>query len=387
VPVFLRRSVLCIRAAYFFRIAKKRLVKQWKPKPLSSLDNGVMVVLLVAELLSTKDVAIIGAGPVGLFSVFALGMVGLESCIMDGLDVAGGKCALLYPEKPIYDIPAIPSISGAGLIESLKEQIAPFNPEYLLSRKVIGLVHQPDQNRFFLTLHTGEQVCARAVIISAGAGAFTPNRPSIDGIEVFEGKSILYAVTNTALFAGKKVVIAGGGDSALDWALLLKDIAAQVVLVHRRTTFRAHEATQRPLREAIDCGSIILKAPFQLDGVEGEGDQLHTVYLKDFDGNKEKLEADYLLPFFGIATNLGAIAEWGPAMQARHILVDPTTAQTSVEGVYAVGDVSTYPNKRKLIAVGFSEAMYAAQSIYKFLNPDKEFRFGYSTNTGVPGNQ
>lgn len=340
--------------------------------------------LRMGDVVIQRDVTIVGAGPVGLFCVFALGMADLSACAVDSLEVVGGKCALLYPEKPIYDIPAIVSLTGAELVERLKEQAQPFNPQYLLSRRVMSLVRNEHKKEFVLETHAGDRIVSKAVIISAGAGMFVPNKPSIEGIEAFEDKTVLYSVVRPEILEGKKIVIAGGGDSALDWALLLKDKAASVTLVHRRETFRAHESTQKPLREAIAAKKIILKAPYQLSGIDGSNGILSSVKITRSDGAQESLEADYLLPFFGIATNLGSIAMWGATMSARHIVVDPTTCLTSLEGVYAVGDVCIYPHKRKLIAVGFSEAMYAAQSIYHYVR-GKDLRMGYSTNMGIPG--
>ncbi len=338
----------------------------------------------MSEVRAKKDVAIIGAGPVGIFSVFALGMAGLATCVIEGMDKIGGQCSSLYPEKPIYDIPALPTVTGGGLIERLEEQAKPFKPEYILSRRVMSLTKNVDDD-FELMLQTQEKVVARALLIAAGAGAFVPNRPPLPNIDRFEGKTVLYFIEESAQFSGKDVVIAGGGDSALDWALILKDIAKSVTLIHRRATFRAHESTQAALQEAIQNGTIVVKAPFVLHGVEGEGNELSQVIIKDFDDKQESLKADYLLPFFGIATDLGPLATWGIDLEGKRIIVNPTTMQTSLKGVYAVGDVNTYQNKRKLIAVGFSEAMYAAQDIYKYVYPDKVFRSAYSTAVGVPG--
>ena len=338
------------------------------------------------KLFLHKDVAVIGAGPVGIFSVFALGMVGLNVCVIDGADVVGGKCAMLYPEKPIYDIPAVVSLTAGDLVKQLVLQANPFDPHYVLSRRVIGLMREEDSSLFKLTTHKGDVITAKAIIICAGAGAFMPNKPAIEGLSEFEEKSVLYSVLDKSRLHGKKIVVAGGGDSALDWVLLLKDFVASMTLVHRRTTFRAHAATQEPLLKAMEAGEVCLKAPCQLSKLKGAGGRLTHVVVKNIEnGEEEALEADFLLPFFGITTNLAEIETWGLTMVQRQIVVDPTTSRASIDGIYAMGDVSVYPNKRKLIAVGFSEAMLAAQDIYKYIYPDKVFHAGYSTNIGVPG--
>ncbi len=336
------------------------------------------------NMLCEKDVAVIGAGPVGLFSVFSLGMAKLQSCVIDSMSEVGGQCAALYPEKPIYDIPGFPSISGEGLVENLTQQAAPFKPQYILDSRVIGMVR--DGQFIIVQLNSGQQVRVRAILIAAGAGAFTPNKPNIKNLEPFDGKTVLFSVKSVDKFRDKKVVIAGGGDSALDWALLLSKVAQEVILVHRRDSFRAHESTQDQLKEAVQAGHITLKVFAQLESLGGDESAgcLTQATIRYKDDSEEQVSCDYLLPFFGIATDLGPLQTWGMDMEGRRIVADPTTCATSVGGVYAVGDVSTYPNKRKLIAVGFSETMYAAQSIYRYIHPDQVFRAGYSTNVGVP---
>lgn len=329
------------------------------------------------------DIVIIGAGPVGLFSVFEAGMLKMKAHVVDSLEVIGGQCSALYPEKPIYDIPAHPSILASELIEKLEEQARPFDPLYHLNQQVQKLERQEDGS-FLVETSTGTQINCKAIIIAAGCGAFGPNRPPLEGLEKFEGKSIFYAVRNKEEFRDKNVVIAGGGDSAVDWALNLADIAKKVSVVHRRPKFRCAPDSSEKLKHLAKEGKIDLVIPYQLAGLEGQGDQLTKVMVKDFDGNIKALEADYLLPFFGLAMELGPIANWGLGLEKNHIAIaDSSTMQSSEPGIYAVGDIATYEKKLKLILTGFSEAASAAHDIFKIVHPDEVFHFEYSTSKGV----
>lgn len=330
-----------------------------------------------------SDVAIIGAGPVGLFAIFECGMLKMSCQVVDALDAIGGQCVALYPEKPIYDIPGYPKIGATELIDRLAEQAAPFNPVYRLGRQVETLTRQGED--WELGLSDGSRLRARAVIIAAGVGAFGPNRPPLAGLEQYEGKSVHYLVKRREDFRGKRVVIAGGGDSAVDWALSLADVAARVMVVHRRDKFRAAPETVRQMKALADAGKIDLVVPYQLDALEGTGGQLSAVLVKTLDGQPRRLEADSLLAFFGLAMNLGPIANWGLNLERNHIHVDPATCATSAPGIFAIGDIANYPGKLKLILTGFAEAAAAAHGAYPLAHPGEVLHFEYSTTKGVPG--
>lgn len=331
----------------------------------------------------TTDIVIVGAGPVGLFAIFQAGMLGLKAVVFDALDTAGGQCSALYPEKPIYDIPGYPNIDAQTLIDRLSEQAAPFGPDYRLGRTVVGVEQQVD-GRWLVTSSAGDQVIAAAVIIAAGAGAFGPNRPPLIGIEAYEGKSVFYYVTRREQFRDRRVVIAGGGDSAVDWAIALADVAARVMVVHRRDKFRAAPAAAQRLRDLANAGQLDLVIPYQLDGLEGVDGQLHTVIVADLDGGLRRLAADCLLPFFGLATSLGPIADWGLALDQHRLPVNPATMATNRPGIFAIGDVANYAGKLKLILTGFAEAAAAAHAAYGLARPGQALHFEYSTTRGVP---
>jgi thioredoxin reductase (NADPH) len=329
------------------------------------------------------DIAIIGAGPAGLFAVFECGMLRMRSVLIDAQDGVGGQCAALYPEKPIYDIPAHPAISAGHLIEQLEAQIAPFAAPRLLGQRVERLSGGP--GGFELGTDAGRTVRARAVLLAAGAGAFGPNRPPLPGIEAYEqGGGVQYYVRRREDFRGRRVVIAGGGDSAVDWALSLKDVAAKVSLVHRRARFRAAPETAAQLDAAAARGEVEMVVPYQLSGLRGAAGRLEAVEVATLEGEVRALPADVLLPFFGLSMDLGPIAGWGLALERHHVRVDPATCQTSLPGVFAIGDVATYPGKLKLILQGFSEAAMAAHAIHPIVHPDRALHFEYSTSKGVP---
>jgi thioredoxin reductase (NADPH) len=330
------------------------------------------------------DVCIVGAGPVGLFQVFECGMLRMRSVVVDALDAIGGQCIALYPEKPIYDIPAHPAISGSGLIEQLIAQAAPFRPDYRLGRQVISLAREPD-GRLRVGTSAGDEILARAVVIAAGAGAFGPNRPPIEGIETFEGRSVFYAVQRREDFRGKRVVIAGGGDSAVDWAISLAEVAASVQVVHRRPKFRAAPESVARMEALASGGTVEMVVPYQLHGLHGAGGVLDAVEVATLKGEVRSLKADALLCFFGLAMELGPIAAWGLALDRTHVRIDPATCATNVPGVFAIGDIATYPGKLKLILQGFSEAAMAAHAIHPLVFPDQALHFEYSTTKGVQG--
>jgi thioredoxin reductase (NADPH) len=327
------------------------------------------------------DVAIIGAGPVGLFTVFECGMLKLSSVLIDALGEVGGQCTALYPEKPIFDIPAHPAIEAAELVAQLERQIEPFGAARLLSRRVTGLTGEA--GAFVVRTDRGDEVRARAVVIAAGAGAFGPNRPPLDGLEAFEATgAVQYYVKRREDLRGKRVVIAGGGDSAVDWALALKDIA-HVSVVHRRAKFRAAPEMAAQLDAAAASGAVHMVIPYQLHALHGAGGKLASVEVADLDGGTRHLAADVLLPFFGLSMDLGPIADWGFELDRNHVVVTPATMQTSVPGVFAVGDIATYAGKLKLILQGFAEAAVAAHAIHPIARPGEALHFEYSTTKGV----
>jgi thioredoxin reductase (NADPH) len=329
------------------------------------------------------DVAIIGAGPVGLFAAFECGMLKLRSTLIDALAEVGGQCTALYPEKPIYDIPAHPAIPAGHLIENLERQIAPFDVPRLLGRRVDALRGQAGA----FTLHTdaGDEVHCKAVVLAAGAGAFGPNRPPLAGLDAFEATgAVRYACRKREEFRDKHVVIAGGGDSAVDWALSLKDVAAKVYVVHRRPKFRAAPETAAQLDAAAARGEVEMVIPYQLHALHGAGGTLEAVEVATMAGETRRLPATHLLPFFGLSMDLGPIAAWGLDQHGSHIHVTAATCETSTPGVFAIGDVATYPGKLKLILQGFSEGAMAAHAIHPIVHPDTALHFEYSTTKGVP---
>lgn len=339
---------------------------------------------------ATTDVVIIGAGPVGLFSIFECGMLKLKCHVVDALSFVGGQCVALYPEKPLYDIPAWPEITGADLISKLSEQIKPFHPVFHLEQMVTDLTACQNVNGkpgWEIKTTTGARMLANCVIIAAGVGAFGPNRPPLEGIEAFEDVSVFYHVRKKEIFRDKTVMIAGGGDSALDWALALSSVAKKVLMVHRRPKFRGAPESVRRLENLAQEGKIDLIVPYQLHGLEGDSGEgiLKAVTLQDLEGNEVRYETDFLLPFFGLSMNLGPIAQWGLGLDRNHIVVDPASCQTSTPGIFAIGDIATYPGKLKLILTGFSEGAIAAHGIYGHIFPGEVYHFEYSTTKGLPG--
>ena len=330
----------------------------------------------------STDVAIIGAGPVGLFAVFECGMLKMRCHVIDALDSTGGQCAALYPEKPIYDIPGYPRIEAADLIRKLEEQIAPFKPVFHLNQQVNKLTKSGEG--WEVETSAGTRIAAKAVIIAAGVGAFGPNRPPLSGIEAYEGRSVFYYVKQREDFRGKRIVIAGGGDSALDWTLALADIASRIYVIHRRPKFRGAPESVARLEALAKGDKVEIVVPYQLARLEGGGGKLDAVIVSTLDGQERRLDADVLLPFFGLAMNFGPIAQWGLNLDKHHITVAPATCETSQPGVYAIGDIASYPGKLKLILSGFAEAAAAAHGIHPLVFPGQVLHFEYSTTSGVP---
>lgn len=328
------------------------------------------------------DVIVVGAGPAGLFAVFECGMLKLKCHVVDALPQVGGQCQALYPEKYIYDIPAHPKILAQDLIASLKEQAQPFAPHYHLGVQVVSLAREGEG--WLAGLSDGTQIKAPAVIIAAGCGAFGPNRPPLAGIETYEGKSVHYFVARREDFRDKRVVIAGGGDSAVDWALSLSELAASVQIVHRRAKFRAAPDSEEKLKALVAQGKIELVTPYQLHGLEGADGQLSAVIVATLEGQTKRLDADVLLPFFGMAMELGPIAQWDLTMDGAHIAVDPGTMATNHPGIFAIGDICTYPAKLKLILSGFAEGAQAAHAAYPLARPGHALHIEHSSTAGVP---
>jgi len=332
-------------------------------------------------LIGRTDILVIGAGPVGLFTVFQAGMLGMKCSVIDALEQIGGQCSALYPEKPIYDIPGYPEISGQGLIDNLAKQAHPFSPTFYLDQKAVKLIKT---NYGYQVVTSKDKIIeAKCIIIAAGSGAFGPKKPPLENLENFEQKSIFYNVTKISNFIGMKVAIAGGGDSAIDWAITLSNVADFVYVIHRRNNFRCAPESYNKLNKLVELGKIEIVAPYQLHSLKGEDATLQQVIVQDFDGNLRELEADCLLPFFGLAADLGPISDWGLNLDHNHIKVDMTTMETNVPGIYAVGDIATYQNKLKLILTGFAEVASAAHSAYKYVFPNKALHFEYSTSKGI----
>jgi len=332
----------------------------------------------MSETEIVTDVVIIGAGPVGLFAVFELGLLDLKCHLIDILDRPGGQCAELYPEKPIYDIPGFPIISGQGLTDNLMKQIEPFGPEFHFSRMVNSIERQQDGS-FKLITDADEVFRAKVVVVAAGGGSFQPKRPPIVGIEEYEGKSVFYSVRHMEDFRGQDLVIVGGGDSALDWTLNLAPLARSLTLVHRRDEFRAAPASVNDMRKLVAEGKVRLEIG-QVAALEGVGGELSSVTVKTREG-AVNLPATRLLPFFGLTMKLGPVADWGLELNDNLIAVDTETFASSVPGIFAIGDINHYPGKLKLILSGFHEAALMAQAAKKIINPDERVVFQYTTSS------
>lgn len=326
----------------------------------------------------TTDVVIIGAGPVGLFAVFELGLLDLKTHLVDILDRPGGQCTELFPEKPIYDIPGLPIVTGQGLTDNLMEQAKPFNPQFHLNQ-LAEKVEKLDNGNWLLTTSEGTELEAPVIVVAAGGGSFTPKRPPIKGIEEFEGSSVFYSVRKMEQFRGKKLVIAGGGDSALDWTLNLQPLAEKVTLVHRRDEFRAAPDSVRKMFEKRDSGEIDF-AIGQIKQLHGTNGQLEGVTIKGKEGDVD-VECDTLLPFFGLTMKLGPIANFGLNLHENLIPVDTEKFQTSEPGIFAIGDINYYPGKLKLILSGFHESALMAQEAFRICRPDGKLVFRYTTSS------
>lgn len=325
------------------------------------------------------DVIIIGAGPVGLFAVFQLGLLDMKAHLVDILDKPGGQCAELYPEKPIYDIPAWPVISGQGLTDRLMEQIAPFKPVFHFGQMAESLT-KLDSGHWQLTTDTGTVIQAPVIVIAAGGGSFVPKKPPLPGIEAYEGRSVFYAVRQRELFRDKRVVIAGGGDSALDWLIDLQPIAARVDLVHRRDDFRAAPDSVNKMRALVAESKTGLHIA-QLTGLKGGEGCLTAATVRGAANVDHDIECDMLLAFYGLTMKLGPVANWGLNLERNLIPVDTAKFETSQPAIFAIGDINTYPGKLKLILSGFHEAALMAHAAYEYVYPGKKPRFQYTTSS------
>jgi thioredoxin reductase (NADPH) len=324
------------------------------------------------------DALIIGAGPVGLFAVFELGLVDIKAHVVDILDKVGGQCAELYPEKPIYDIPALPIVTGQELTERLMQQIKPFGAQFHLNQRIDALERTTD-GRFRLVSDMGTQFLAKVVVIAAGGGSFTPKRPPLPGIEGYEGKSVFYSVRRMDDFRGHDVLVVGGGDSALDWTLNLQPIAKSLTLLHRRDEFRGAPHSVEQMRELVAEKKISLLIG-QMTALHGETGALTGVSIKAKDG-ETRLDCNRLLPFFGLTMKLGPVANWGLNLHENLIPVDTQAFQTSEPGIFAIGDINWYAGKLKLILSGFHEAALMAQAAHKIVYPGKKLLFQYTTSS------
>lgn len=324
------------------------------------------------------DAVIIGAGPCGLFAVFELGLLDIKAHVVDILDRPGGQCAELYPEKPIYDVPALPVVTGQELTERLMEQIKPFNPVFHFSERIDGLKKQ-DDGRFHLLTDAGTEFIAKVVVIAAGGGSFAPKRPPLNGIEDFEGKSVFYSVRKIESMRGKDIVIVGGGDSALDWTLNLAPVANSLTLIHRRDEFRAAPHSVEKMRKMVEEASVRLMIG-QVTALEGANGELSAVEVKTASGS-EKIACTAMLPFFGLTMKLGPVADWGLNLHENLISVDTERFETSEHGIFAIGDINTYPGKLKLILSGFHEGALMAQAAQRIVYPDKKVMFQYTTSS------
>jgi thioredoxin reductase (NADPH) len=332
----------------------------------------------MTDVIST-DAVIIGAGPCGLFAVFELGLLDIQCHVIDILDRPGGQCAELYPEKPIYDIPAIPVVTGAELTHRLMEQIKPFHAKFHFNQMVMELRRLADGS-FELKTDGGLVFHSKVVVVAAGGGSFQPKKPPIPGIDAYEGTSVFYSVKKMEALRGKDILIVGGGDSALDWTLNLQPIANSLTLLHRRDDFRAAPDSVKKMRELVAAGKMRFKLG-QVTGLAGSGGVLSSAQVKGNDGTSYSIEANAMLPFFGLTMKLGPVADWGLNLHENLIPVDTAKFETSERGIFAIGDINTYPGKLKLILSGFHEGALMAQEAFHIKNPGERLMFQYTTSS------
>jgi len=330
----------------------------------------------------TTDICIIGAGPVGLFAVFEAGLLKLRCHVVDYLPQVGGQLSEIYPKKPIYDIPGFPTILAQELVDNLMQQIEPFKPTFTLGERVENFEKQEDGS-FMIHTHLGSKIHAKVICIAGGLGCFEPRKPEVANIDDFEDRGINYIIRDPEVYRNKKVVLAGGGDSALDWTIYLADVAADVTLIHRTSSFRAAPDSVSKVMKLSEEGRVKLLLNTEINGVSGNG-KLNAVELKQADGLL-KLETDYLIPLFGLSPKLGPIEHWKLNLDKNAIEVNTKDFETNVSGIYAIGDINTYPGKLKLILCGFHEAALMSHGAFKHINPDKKYTMKYTTVNGVTG--
>lgn len=340
---------------------------------MQNLDNSTNRVPI------ETDAVIVGAGPVGLFQVFELGLLEIKSHVIDSLPAVGGQCVELYPDKPIYDIPAVPVCTGQELTDNLLKQIEPFEPTFHMGQEVT-LVTKREDGRFDLETSTGTQFITKTIFIAAGVGSFQPRTIKVEGIDVFEGSQLFYRVKDPARFAGRNIVICGGGDSALDWTLNLQGKAESVILLHRRDEFRAAPASVAKMKELCEQYEMQLVIG-QVSGFETVDDKLSEIKVTGADGVTRRLPLDDLLVFFGLSPKLGPIAEWGLDIERKQLKVDTEKFETNAPGIFAVGDINVYPGKKKLILSGFHEAALAAFGAAPYIFPEKKIHMQYTTTS------
>ncbi len=348
---------------------------------MASLATDTDSRALTAGNVIKTDICIIGAGPVGLFAVFEAGLLKMRCHLIDALPQVGGQLSEIYPHKPIYDIPGYPAVNAQELVDNLMEQIKPFNPSFTLGERVEALEKQVDGS-YFVVGNEGTVVHAPVVVIAGGLGSFEPRKPEIPGLADFEGKGVSYMVKNPEHYRDRRVVIAGGGDSALDWTVFLSDIAREITLVHRSDSFRGAPDSAEKVFSLAERGKIKLLLQSNLSSVHGNGTLSH-VSIRGREKNETILEADALIPLFGLSPKLGAIADWGLNIDKSAITVDTTDYSTGVERIFAIGDINTYPGKLKLILCGFHEAALMAQSAFKYVHPAEKLSFKYTTVNGI----
>lgn len=331
----------------------------------------------------TTDILIIGAGPTGLFAVFEAGLLKLKCHIIDGLPQPGGQLTELYPKKPIFDIPGFPSVLAGDLVDNLMEQIKQFQPGFTLNEKA-DTIQKLEDGTFIVTTNKGTEHHCKAVAIAGGLGSFEPRKPLIEDIGFYEDKGVEYFVKDPELFRDKRIVIAGGGDSALDWSIFLANVASEVTLIHRRNEFRGALDSVEKVQELKKAGKIKLITPAEVTGIHGN-EKVEAIDI-DINGAHRRIETDYFIPLFGLTPKLGTIANWGLEIEKNAIKVNNALDyQTNIEGIYAIGDINTYPGKLKLILCGFHEATLMCQSVYNKLNPGKKYVLKYTTVSGVDG--
>lgn len=327
------------------------------------------------------DICIIGAGPVGLFAIFEAGLLKMRCHVIDYLPQVGGQLSEIYPKKPIYDIPGYPVVMAQELVDNLMEQAKPFDPTFTLGERVEKVERQEDGS-YLIESHEGTQISAKVVCIAGGLGCFEPRKPDLDRLEFFEGKGIDYIVKDPEKYRGKKVVIAGGGDSALDWTMFLADVCAELSLVHRGEMFRGAPDSAEKVKQLDAEGKLKLFLNSNITALHGEN-QLSSVTIANKNGEETLVEADYYLPLFGLSPKLGPIAQWGLSLDKNAILVDTKDYSTGIPGIYAIGDINTYPGKLKLILSGFHEAALMCHSAYEVVNPNKKASLKYTTVNGI----